>query len=132
MLEVQRVRQNKEAVIAALAKRGIDATQDIEALIAADDQRKQLQTKSDDILMQVNTLSKEIGELFKSGQAQEANEKKTAVSELKASLQSIKDEAEKIEGTLTTGTPIIVPDSFSKSIELNKRCITGIPFNSLP
>ncbi len=101
MLEVQRVRQNKEAVIAALSKRGIDATQDIEALIAADDQRKQLQSKSDDILMQVNTLSKEIGDLFKSGKAQEANEKKTAVSDLKASLQSIKDEADQIESKLT-------------------------------
>ncbi|WP_295982302.1 serine--tRNA ligase [uncultured Algibacter sp.] len=98
MLQVPFIRENKELVIERLAKRNIDATQMINDVITFDEDRRRLQTELDNTLAESNTLSKEIGNLYKSGEAQKANLLKEKTSQLKdASKELSEDLNNKVE-----------------------------------
>jgi len=83
MLQVPFIRENKQLVINRLSVRNLDATAMIEDVINLDEERRALQTKLDAVLAESNSISKEIGILYKSGQAEKANTLKTKTSELK-------------------------------------------------
>jgi len=83
MLQLQAIREKKEAIIKALKKRNIDATPLLENIIKLDEKRRTIQTKLDNTLAEGNRLSKEIGELFKTGQVQLANTLKEKTGDLK-------------------------------------------------
>lgn len=89
MLQVPFIRENKEDVIKRLAVRNIDATQMIEDVISLDEDRRHTQTLLDNALAESNTLSKEIGNLYKSGKAAEANVLKEKTIELKETTKSL-------------------------------------------
>ncbi|MDW5287189.1 serine--tRNA ligase [Formosa sp. PL04] len=72
MLQIPFIRDNKERIIANLAKRNIDATDMISEVIDLDEARRSTQAQLDNTLAEANTLSKEIGILFKSGETQKA------------------------------------------------------------
>lgn len=90
MLQIPFLKENRELAIKRLAVRGIDATKSIDEILKLDEQRIASQQSLEAQLAEINSLSKEIGELFKSGKAQEANELKNKVSSLKESSQSFK------------------------------------------
>ncbi|WP_445733661.1 serine--tRNA ligase [Mariniflexile sp.] len=83
MLQVPFIRENKELVIERLAKRNIDATEMIHNVISLDEDRRRIQTELDNILAESNTLSKDIGNLYKSGETQKANILKEKTGQLK-------------------------------------------------
>jgi seryl-tRNA synthetase len=83
MLQVPFITENQELVISRLAKRNIDAKQMIADVITFDEDRRRLQTQLDATLAESNTLSKEIGQLFKSGEVQKANILKEKTGQLK-------------------------------------------------
>lgn len=83
MLQVPFIRENKQLVINRLSVRNLDATAMIEDVINLDEERRALQTKLDAVLAESNSISKEIGILYKSGQAEKAKALKTKTSELK-------------------------------------------------
>lgn len=89
MLQVPFIRENKEMVIAGLAKRNIDATAMINQAISLDEDRRRIQTELDNTLAESNTLSKEIGNLYKSGEVQKANELKDKTSKLKETSKEL-------------------------------------------
>lgn len=94
MLQVPYLRENKEAVITGLAKRNnLDARERVDQIIALDDMRKSVQTELDSKLARANQIAREIGELFKSGKAVEANV-------LKEETATIKEESKNLEGKL--------------------------------
>ena len=90
MLQVQFIRDNKQAVLEGLAKRNFaNAESIISEVLTADENRRNTQTSLDSILAESNKISKEIGEFFKSGQAQKATllkEKTTQLKELSKEL----------------------------------------------
>ncbi len=100
MLQVHEIRENKDAYIAALNKRGIDATSMLEDAIALDEKRRATQATLDDTLAESNVLSKEIGNLFKSGKAQEANVLKEKTGELKEASKELSEQLDNISETL--------------------------------
>jgi seryl-tRNA synthetase len=100
MLQVHEIRENKDAYIKALKKRGIDAQPMLEEAISLDEQRRATQAKLDDTLAESNTLSKEIGNLFKSGKAQEANTLKAKTGELKEASKELSSQLDAISETL--------------------------------
>lgn len=106
MLQVNNIRENKEAYITALAKRGIDATPIFEEVLHYDDTRRATQAQLDDILSQSNTLSKEIGMLFQKGEAQKANALKEQTTQLKEQSKTLQDQlteaSEKLQQVLYT------------------------------
>ena len=83
MLQVPFIREHKDEVVTRLAKRNIDAQNMIDEVIALDEERRNLQTQLDGVLAESNSLSKEIGGLFKSGEVQKANILKEKTSQLK-------------------------------------------------
>lgn len=89
MLQVPYIKENKDLVIERLAKRNIDAAQMINDVINFDEDRKRLQTELDATLAESNTLSKDIGNLYKSGEAQKANLLKEKTGQLKEASKEL-------------------------------------------
>ena len=92
MLQVPFIREYRADVIKRLAKRNIDAESMIDEVIALDEERRNLQSQQDRILAESNSISKEIGFLFKSGQVQKANLLKEKTGQLKESSRTIGEE----------------------------------------
>jgi seryl-tRNA synthetase len=95
MLELQILRDQRDRAIAGLRKRGFSEERllAIDQIVAMDDTRKEIQTQLDTLLNERNTLSDEIGNLFKSGKAQEANQ-------LKIKVQATKEAADALQARL--------------------------------
>ena len=89
MLQTPYIRENKEEVIQKLLKKNYDAKDIIELICQKDDLRKETQSQLDDVLAQSNQLSKEIGLLFKNGQADKAQEAKKQTANLKEKSKSL-------------------------------------------
>ena len=83
MLQVSYIREHRSEVIERLSKRTKEAETLIAAVLELDESRRALQTKADAISSELNVISKEIGELFKTGQVQKANEFKQKTTDLK-------------------------------------------------
>jgi seryl-tRNA synthetase len=84
MLQVAFIRENKETVLEGLAKRNFkNAEEIVNQTILADEQRRNSQAELDNILAESNKLSKDIGQLFKSGERQKAEILKQKTSQLK-------------------------------------------------
>ena len=84
MLTLQQLRGDKEAAIAKLAKKGVDAAPIIAKIEELDDRRKALQAELDACLAEQNKAAKEIGALMGQGRREEAEQRKAQVAALKA------------------------------------------------
>lgn len=91
MLQVPYIKANRENAIEQLAKRNIDAAPLFDEVLALDEKRRQTQTKLDQVLSESNTLSKEIGILFKNSETQKANLLKEKTGQLKETSKSLND-----------------------------------------
>lgn len=104
MLQINNIREHKDAYITALAKRGMDAKEALEDVLTTDETRRAKQAQLDEILSQSNTFSKEIGLLFKNGEVKKANllkEKTGRLKERSKTLQStLNDTVEKLQQLL--------------------------------
>jgi len=100
MLLIQNIRQDKEAIIQRLAKRGVDFSDLVNKALELDDSRKEIQGKLDDILSQSNKISKSIGQLFAQKKIEEANQLKAQTAELKAQSTSLSEAMKKVENEL--------------------------------
>ncbi|MEX0314612.1 MAG: serine--tRNA ligase [Allomuricauda sp.] len=92
MLQLHRIRENKDALIEALSKRNINVEPILSAILDLDEKRRSIQTELDSTLAESNKLSKEIGMLFKSGKAQEANALKAQTAGLKEASKQLGEE----------------------------------------
>ncbi|WP_108245314.1 serine--tRNA ligase [Muricauda brasiliensis] len=92
MLQIQNIRENKESIITALKKRNIDAEPMLSKVLELDEKRRSIQTELDATLAESNKLSKEIGMLFKTGKAQEANALKEKTAGLKETSKTLGDD----------------------------------------
>src|SRR5687768_5499282 len=107
MLDLHYVRENLEAVREALATRNFppDALAHFAEL---DAERRRLIGESDEINQKRNAASREIGDLMKSGQRDQAEGLKAEVAELKTrqtDLDARRDESEKAMSDLLAGLP---------------------------
>jgi seryl-tRNA synthetase len=73
MLTVSFLENNKEKVLKGLAKRNFKKIELIDSVLELDYKRKEIQTKKEVAQAESNSLAKEIGTLYKSGQAEQAN-----------------------------------------------------------
>ena len=97
MLQIQRIRQEPEAIIDGLKKRGIDATQTVHDLLEMDGERRSIRHKMEEKQARSNALAKEIGTLFKSGKGGEANELKKETGLLKQDIKDLSEELHALE-----------------------------------
>lgn len=83
MLEIGYVRQNPEGVKKQLAVKHFAEVHLIDDLLAIDETRRLTQKNLDDNLAKQNVIAKDIGDLFKQGKKDEADNKKQEVALLK-------------------------------------------------
>ena len=113
MLDLNYVRENLDAVRAALAKRGMVTTA-LDDFAAADADRRRVIGESDQLNAERNNASREIGALMKEGKRDEADARRKQVNELKermAGLDVARDEAEARMRELLSTLPNIPHDS---------------------
>ena len=101
MLEIQRIRTEREAIIEGIKKRHFDATSIIDELLSVDEKWRIYKGELEKISSQMNSISKEIGILFKEGKVQEANIAKEQTSILKTSESDLKERVEGFEKQIT-------------------------------
>ena len=94
MLTLQVLRNDRDALAQALAKRGIDAVPMLDRILALDEDRRHTQKEVDDLKAQQNAASRAIGELFKSGKKDEAEQRRAEMGALKEKIQAL-DEQQK-------------------------------------
>lgn len=100
MLELQRIREDRDQLIDLLEKRGVDFTETIDKIIASDESRRSIQSSLDQFKGEMNKISKEIGVLFKTGKQAEANALKEKTAELKANVETNKMKLNEVENEL--------------------------------
>ena len=100
MLQVAYIRENKEKVLAGLAKRNKDFSVQIDQILSLDDMRRSTQNDLDNQLAEANKLSKEIGDLFKSGKKDDADGLKAQVAALKETSKVLEVKLSETEAAL--------------------------------
>jgi seryl-tRNA synthetase len=113
MLDLNYVRENLDAVRAALAKRGMSAAA-LDDFARADAERRQAIAESDQLNAERNAASREIGSLMKEGKRDEADARRKAVGNLKeriAELDRKRDETEERMREMLSTLPNIPHES---------------------
>ncbi|TXI85525.1 MAG: serine--tRNA ligase [Crocinitomicaceae bacterium] len=97
MLEIQRIRTEKEAIIAGLKKRNLDVTPIVDSILTLDQSWRESKTELETIAAELNRISKTVGELFQQGKQAEANEAKLQTATLKENESALKDKVAQFE-----------------------------------
>ncbi|MFN5912999.1 MAG: aminoacyl--tRNA ligase-related protein, partial [Chitinophagaceae bacterium] len=100
MLQPGFIRANRDKVMAALQKKQFKELELVDKVIALDDQRKSLQSQSDELLAKRNTVSKEIGALMGKGEKDAAEAKKAEVASMKDQIDGFAKELAETETAL--------------------------------
>ncbi|MDB2362015.1 serine--tRNA ligase [Flavobacteriales bacterium] len=101
MLQINYIREHKAEALERLKKRNIDVDKLLNEIIEKDDLRKDTQSKLDNVLSQSNQIAKEIGQYFKNGEKEKAEEAKLKTVELKQSSKSLTELLNKVSDELT-------------------------------
>lgn len=97
MLEIQRIRTDKESIIEGLKKRHFDAAPIVNQILDLDTQWREQRGSLESISAELNQLAKEIGELFKQGKQVEANSAKEKTASLKSNESELKESVQALE-----------------------------------
>lgn len=98
MLQLSFIRENKDFVIERLnVKNFKNAKQSIETVITLDNQRRDLQKQIDENKSLQNSISKQIGMLFKEGKKEEADAKKAETTSLKTTEKALQEKHSALE-----------------------------------
>ncbi|MDK2841402.1 MAG: seryl-tRNA synthetase [Anaerophaga sp.] len=89
MLTLKYIQDNQEEVIERLKIKHFDAEKIIAQIVEADTERRATQSVVDQKQNELNTLSKSIGQLFKSGRTDEATEARSKTAGLKDEIRSL-------------------------------------------
>ena len=101
MLELQRIRNEKEAVLEGLKKRNIDAAATITKLLEVDQEWRLSKAELEGISAELNQIAKEIGDLFKQGKQEEANAAKSKTADLKEKESTLKTKVDGLDAEMT-------------------------------
>jgi seryl-tRNA synthetase len=103
MIDLRRLRNEPEVVLAALGRRGIDLTP-VQQVLELDRRQREVARRRDDVRNQVRTVSNDVGRLYKEARRDEATElqaRSRALGEEEKALDAEADElTEQIRGAL--------------------------------
>ncbi len=102
MLEIQRIRTERDVIIASLAKRNIHVENVIDEIIELDQQWRSNKKELEDISAELNQIARKIGELFQSGQQAAAAELKEKNQLLKTQETTLKSKVEALDAEITS------------------------------
>ncbi|MDD2385386.1 MAG: serine--tRNA ligase [Bacteroidales bacterium] len=102
MLTIKLIREQKDHVINRLKIKNFNAASLVEDIIVCDDKRREYQLKKDNLQMQMNDISKEIGKLFAQGKKEEAEEARKKTGEIKDQIKEAEISFTNIEKELNS------------------------------
>lgn len=142
MLELNRIRNSKDEIILALAKRNIDAEEILDRILALDVQWRSKKQELDGVLEEANALAKTIGQCFKEGKIDEGNSLKATTIQLKEQEVVLKTKVEELEHNmqeLTLQLPNTPCDEVVKGknhedneIVFESNTLVAFPFTAKP
>lgn len=142
MLDIKFVRENPDKVKENIKKKFQDKKLPlVDEVIELDKRVRELKAEGDTLRQTRNTVSDEIGSLFREKRVDEANEKKQAVVEINEKLVDIEKEEEKLSGLLKekmmTIPNMIAPDvpigeDDSKNVEEQRFGEPVVPDYEIP
>lgn len=91
MLQASYIREHAQEVIERLAVKNFNGKKTVDQVLELDASRRKVQQELDTLLNESNTLAKQVGELFKKGNAAEANELKNKSVALKESEKKLQE-----------------------------------------
>ncbi|MGQ7870564.1 serine--tRNA ligase [Sunxiuqinia sp. sy24] len=97
MLNLRFIQENPELVVEKLKKKNFDASSIVGQISDLYKTKNEIQVKADQFKSEMNKLSKEIGQLFREGKQEEANQAKARTSELKENIKQLDDDFAKID-----------------------------------
>lgn len=101
MLTLKRIKQNSQAVVEALARKGVEAREAIAQVVDLDQARRALQAEADTLQANINQASKEIGSLMRQGQQQAAEQLKINVAAFKEKVKAATERMGQIDRELS-------------------------------
>ncbi|MBW7868802.1 MAG: serine--tRNA ligase [Brumimicrobium sp.] len=97
MLEITRIRTEKETLIDGLKKRGVDFSPQLNEIYRLDEIWRSKKSDLENVQSESNSISKEIGNLMREGKKEEAEAAKAKTTELKDKEASIKEEVKELD-----------------------------------
>lgn len=119
MLTLNAIRNNTQEIIERLSKRGVDRSSDIQEILRLDEAKRSKQTELEQNLAKGNALAKEIGDLFKSGNKQEADIKKEESVKLKEASKVLETEMAELEEKLVQKL-YEIPNAPSQKVKMGR------------
>ena len=142
MLQLNTIREEKDRVISGLKKRNFKELALVDEIITLDEKRRSTQLALDETLAKSNTLSKEVGNLFKAGETDKANALKAESATLKDDIKTLTD---KLNDTVTALNDLLyripnipcdlVPEGTSEAdnvVVYEAGTIPNLPADALP
>ena len=142
MLQLNTIREEKDRVISGLKKRNFKELALVDEIITLDEKRRSTQLALDETLAKSNTLSKEVGNLFKAGETDKANALKAESAILKDDIKTLTD---KLNDTVTALNDLLyripnipcdlVPEGTSEAdnvVVYEAGTIPNLPADALP
>ena len=100
MISIPHLRENYDEILIAFKKRDFDAKNVIDNLLNEDKNRREIQVKLDNKLFESNQLTKEIGKLYKDGNTNEANKKKSLSLKIKNESKNLVEKLSNCEQSI--------------------------------
>lgn len=101
MLTLKYISENAEDAIRRLAKKHFDGREAIGRVVELDNLRKSSQARLDEALSEINKLSKQVGECYRQGKAEAAEELKAKVAALKGETKELEEKKNSAAAEIT-------------------------------
>jgi seryl-tRNA synthetase len=100
MLTINLIREKREFIIERLKVKNFEAAEILGKIITLDTERRDIQTRTDQMQGEMNKISKEIGSLMKEGKKTEAEVAKEKTYKLKEEIKLLSDKLPALENEL--------------------------------
>ena len=100
MLPITLIRENREFVAERLKIKNFQAEDILDKILELDSKKRDIQTKSDALLAEMNKISKEIGSLMKEGKKEEAEAAKASTYSIKDEIKELSEQMAPIDSEL--------------------------------
>lgn len=100
MLTIQQIKEDPQECVRRLAIKGFDGAEPIKNVLEADEARRALQLKNDNLAAELNKLAASIGALMKQGKKEDAEVIKAQVAAIKEEQKSIAAELSECESEI--------------------------------
>lgn len=125
MLTLKLIQENRDFVIERLRVKQFDATAIVDKIIELDNARKTCQAEAETAQNELNTISRSVGQLIKSGKTAEADAAKQQTGELKNKIKDFEQRLKDIEIELTNKL-VLLPNLPHASVPEGKTAADNV------